>query len=211
MKKILPLLEKDLLFCFKSIKFYIILAFCFCFSIMVISRLESAYVEYIIVLCNLWVFSIIFMELLIYRDIIKNRIPHLLAFGYNIFDLMLSKSIFITLFSLYITFMFVAFFRVMSCFFNYSYTFVGIWNFLLLVPILFFIVLISVYLLFKFQISRPIRFVLIAVFLLLSKFKGIITRYSSSSLAVIGLVALFIIGNILIIKFLGGLKNEDII
>lgn len=211
MTNILNLLERDLIFCFKSIRFYAILTFCFCVSFAAFLRIDSEYVEYVILLANLWVLSTIFLELLIYRDIIKNRIPHFLAFGCNIFELMLSKIIFITLFSIYISLLFVYFFRIMGFFFNYSYTFVGILTFIILIPILFFIISISVYLLFRFQISRPIRIVLIAFMLLLSEFREIVTKYSSSYLAVVGLTAFFIIGNIVVIKFLGGLKNEDII
>jgi len=211
MIKIFPLLEKDFIFCLKCKKFYAILAFSIFFSIAAILRLEPAYVEYVIVLAALWLISTILLELLIYRDIIKNRIPHLLAFGYNIFELMLSKIIFITLFSLYITFLFIFIFRIMSSFLNLSYTSVSILTFLILIPVLFFIISISVYLLFRFQISRPIRIILIAIMLLLNEFKGIIIKYSSSFLAVLGLAAFFIISNILIIKLMGGLKNEDII
>ena len=211
MTNILNLLERDLMICFHSVRFYAILALCFCFSIAVVLKIEPAYVEYIIVLANVWVFSTVLLDLLVYREIIKNRIPHFLAFGFNIFELMLGKSIFISFFSLYITFLFVSFFRVMSFFFNHNYTFISLWNFLILIPVLFFIVSISVYLVFRFQMSRPLRLILGVVMLLLNEFKEIITKYSGSFLAVLGLIAFFIIGNILIIKFLGGIKNEDII
>jgi hypothetical protein len=211
MIKIVPLLERDFIFCFKSVRFYVILIVCFSVDIAAILRIDPAYVEYVILLATLWILITIFLDLLIYRDIIKNRIPHLLAFGFNIFEVMLSKIIFITLFSLYITFLFVFFLRIMSSFLNHSYTFIGIWNFLILIPVLFFIISISVYLLFRFQISRPLRLVLGAVMVLLNEFRDIITKYSRSFLAVLGLAAFFIISNILIIKLLGGLKNEDII
>lgn len=211
MTSILNLLERDLMICFHSVRFYAILAFCFCFSIAVVLKIEPAYVEYIIILANVWVFSTVLLDLLVYREIIKNRIPHFLAFGFNIFELMLGKSIFISFFSLYITFLFVSFFRVMSFFFNHNYTFIGLWNFLILIPVLFFIISISVYLVFRFQMSRPLRLILGVVMLLFNEFKEIITKYSGSFLAVLGLISFFIIGNILIIKFLGGIKNEDII
>jgi hypothetical protein len=168
-------------------------------------------VEYVIVLANLWVISTVLLDLLIYREIIKNRIPHVLAFGFNIFELVLSKSVFITLFSLYITFLYVSFFRVMSFFFKHDFTFIGLWNFLVLIPVLFFIISISVYLVLRFQMARPLRLILGAVMLLLNEFKEIITRYSGSFLAIAGLTAFFIVCNLLIIRFIGGIKNEDII
>lgn len=211
MKKIVLLLEKDFIYCSRSRRMLTILAVNLFFSILVFLKVDPVYKEYVIVLAAIWLLSTASLDLLVYRDIIMNRVSHVLAFGYDIFELMLSKIIFITLLSVFISFLLVLFLRVMKFFFHYDYPSLSNWNFLLLIPIIFFIISLSVFLTFRFQISRPLRIVFIVILLLLNEFREFIAAITDYRFMYIGLFIFFLIADIIIMKFLGSLKNEDIL
>ncbi len=209
MNKIILLLEKDFIFCSKSLRMLSMVFFSFAFSFYVFFKIDPIYKEYIIVLASLWILSTASLELLIYRDIIKNRVSHILAFGFDIFDLTISKIIFITLFSVMSSFLFVVFFRVLRIICQSNYPSLSNWSFPVLIPIVFFIISLSTFLTFKYQVSRPIRIVFILILLLISELREFITAISRLGFVYIGLFVFFTIADIIIIKFLRSLKNEN--
>lgn len=211
MNKIILLLEKDFIFCSKSLRMLTMVFFSFAFSFYVFFKIDPIYKEYIIVLASLWILSTASLELLIYRDIIKNRVSHILAFGFDIFDLMISKIIFITLFSVIVSFLIIVFFRVVRFVFHYNYPLLSNWSFPVLISIIFFIISLSTFLTFKYQISRPIRIVFILILLLISELREFITEISRLGFVYIGLFVFFTIADIIITKFLGSLKNENVL
>ncbi|HLP44554.1 MAG TPA: hypothetical protein VK469_01330 [Candidatus Kapabacteria bacterium] len=211
MRKVFLLIEKDFIFCSKSLRFLSFLAASFSFGIFAFIKVEPAYKEYVIVLASLWILSTALLDLLVYRDIVKNRVSHILAFGFDSFELMLSKSIFMTMFSVFVSFLWVVFFRIMAIILDRDYHSLNNLNFLILIPTVFFIISVSVFLTFRFRISRPIRIVFIIGLLIINEFRELIAAISKSGFVYIGLIAFFIIADIIIIKIMRNSKNEDII
>jgi len=209
MNKIILLLEKDFIFCSKNLRMLTMVFFSFAFSFYAFFKIEPIYKEYIIVLASLWILSTASLELLIYRDIIKNRVSHILAFGFDIFDFMISKIIFITLFSVMSSFLFVVFFRVLRIICRYNYPSLSSWSFPVLIPIVFFIISLSTFLTFKYQVSRPIRIVFILILLLISELREFLISISRQGFVYISLLVFFTIADIIIIQFLRSLKNDN--
>jgi hypothetical protein len=211
MNKIILLLEKDFIFCSKNLRMLTMVFFSFAFSFYAFFKIDPIYKEYVIALASLWILSTASLELLIYRDIIKNRVSHILAFGFDIFDFMISKIIFITLFSVMSSFLFVVFFRILRIICRYNYPSLSSWSFPVLIPIVFFIISLSTFLTFKYQVSRPIRIVFILILLLISELREFIIAISRLGFAYIGLFVFFTIADIIIIKFLRNFKNENVL
>lgn len=209
MNKIILLLEKDFIFCSKNLRMLMMVFFSFAFSFYAFFKIEPIYKEYIIVLASLWILSTASLEFLIYRDIIKNRVSHILAFGFDIFDFMISKIIFITLFSVMSSFLFIVFFRVLRIICRYNYPSISILSFPVLIPIVFFIISLSTFLTFKYQVSRPIRIVFILILLLISELREFLISISRQGFVYIGLLVFFTIADIIIIQFLRSLKNDN--
>lgn len=209
MNKIILLLEKDFIFCSKNRRMLTMVFFSFAFSFFAFFKIAPIYKEYIIVLASLWILSTASLELLIYRDIIKNRVSHILAFGFDIFDFMISKIIFITLFSVMSSFLFIVFFRVLRIICRYNYPSISSFSFPVLIPIVFFIISLSTFLTFKYQVSRPIRIVFILILLLISELREFLIEISRQGFVYIGLLVFFTIADIIIIQFLRSLKNDN--
>lgn len=203
-QKFFGLIEKELIACVYNNKIYLLLAFNFLLVLYMMMNLGKFNIDFLIFFMSLWFLNNGLLDLLVYREKIKGKIRFAPGFGYRIFEVIISKSFFITFISIVIASLFL-------CIYHLVYS-IPVFTLYYFLPVFFlvdfFIVGFSIFLIFKYEASKGIGVVFISMILLSVFFRRQIQKALSWDYLHLMIIVLFLFANIVLFGILKKIKNE---
>jgi hypothetical protein len=203
-KRFLAIIEKELIFCVNNVNFTILLFLNMVLFVYMTVNAGKAYAEFLVFFPVIWITNSNLLGMIVYKDKIQGRIPQFLGFGFRVFDIIVGKAFFICGVSVFMGIFFVMSYRVIY----YKPLFVGSQILLEVLLVDFFAITLSVFLIFKYGLSRAINiiFLVMVVFFLLGK--EIIPGLFASNYLHLSIILIFFLADFVLLKFIKGKKNE---
>lgn len=203
MNWLLNLIEKEGILFFNSGKAYLNFVLTIPYFIFMVMR-PGIYTEFLIFFPIIWITNSNLLEMLVYKDKIQGRLPHLSGFGFRIYHIIVGKSLFITGISVFAGACLVFLYRIITSNLHF-----GDIHFLLEVLFIdFFVITLSTFLIFKYAISRAINIILVFVTVLFLVGRKYIPHLSIPNHLHVWILVTFIIADFFLIRYIRKKKNE---
>lgn len=161
---IFHVIEKEFIHCIHSRRFWFGLLGCVALAGFIFFRSKSEYLDYFVIFGTIWIMNNFLIDLLVYRDKIEGAIRFLPAFRIGLFELVLAKALFITLASVFVSFLTTNSVRIAASLCDKPLSSLGQVPFVIAIPVDFLIICTAVLIQLRFEVSRPIRLLFIGVF-----------------------------------------------